>query len=138
MSPIHPLAAAHALSRWTRHDAHRFLRPDWRRYVQPGSELAKLSEQIERKYRPDQPRVPAGVQEGGQWTAGTDPSAASQQSDVQSMLQAWKTLAARTSDKRQACLDLCYPLLERWQPPGADFNESAFRKCLNACLGQNR
>jgi len=68
MSPIHPLAAAHALARLTRHDAHRFLRPDWRRYVQPGSELAKLSEQIERKYRPDQPRVPAGVREGGQWT----------------------------------------------------------------------
>jgi hypothetical protein len=68
MPPIHPLAAAHALARWQRHDAHRFLRPDWQRYVQPGSELAKLSEQIERKYRPDQPRVPAGVREGGQWT----------------------------------------------------------------------
>jgi hypothetical protein len=77
MSPIHPLAAAHALARWTRHDAHRFLRPDWRRYVQPASELARLSEQIERKYRPDQPRVPAGVAEGGQWTGTLDPSSES-------------------------------------------------------------
>ena len=42
--------------------------------MQPGSELAKLSEEIERKYRPDQPRMPAGVREGGQWTsdAGTN------------------------------------------------------------------
>jgi hypothetical protein len=36
--------------------------------VQAGSELAALYEEIERKYRPDQPRVPAGVPEGGQWT----------------------------------------------------------------------
>ena len=56
------------LKRWMRSDAHRFIRPDWRRYVVPGSELAALYERYERKYRPDQPRVPAGVPEGGQWT----------------------------------------------------------------------
>lgn len=50
-----------------RPDAHRFLRPDWRRYVQPGSELARQYAELEAKYRPDQPRVPAGRREGGQW-----------------------------------------------------------------------
>jgi len=69
MSPFHPLVAAHERARWMRPDAHRFLRPDWRRYVQPGSELQALYDEIERKYRPDQPRVPAGVSEGGRWTA---------------------------------------------------------------------
>lgn len=50
-------------------DAHRFLHADWRRHVTPGSELAALFSEIERKYRPEQPRVPAGNREGGQWTA---------------------------------------------------------------------
>jgi hypothetical protein len=68
MPIIHPAALDHERKRWLRHDAHRFIRPDWRRFVQPGSELWALYESIERKYRPDQPRVPAGVPEGGQWT----------------------------------------------------------------------
>jgi hypothetical protein len=56
------------LKRWMRPDARRFIRPDWRRYVVAGSALAAFYERYERKYRPDQPRVPAGVPEGGQWT----------------------------------------------------------------------
>ena len=47
-----------------RPDAHRFIRPDWRRFVNAGSELEALVEDIERKYRSDQPRVPAGSPEG--------------------------------------------------------------------------
>lgn len=47
---------------------YRWLRHDWRRYVQPGSELEKFYEEIERKYRPDQARVPAGNPDGGRWT----------------------------------------------------------------------
>jgi len=47
----------------------RFMRPDWRRYVVPGSDLARYYESIERKYSEDQPRVPAGSPEGGQWTS---------------------------------------------------------------------
>ncbi len=54
-----------------RPDAHRFIRPDWRRFVNAGSELEALVEDIERKYRSDQPRVPAGSPEGGQWTGGS-------------------------------------------------------------------
>jgi hypothetical protein len=59
------------IKRWMRPDAHRFLRPDWRRFWLPGHEndpLYRFYETIERKYSPDQPRVPAGSREGGQWT----------------------------------------------------------------------
>ena len=69
MPTIHPAALDYERKRWLRHDAPRFIRPDWRRFVTPGSELAALYEEIERKYRPDQPRLPAGVPEGGQWTS---------------------------------------------------------------------
>lgn len=68
MSPINPLTLAHQLQYSLRPNAHLFVRPDWRRYVQPGSELAAYYESIEQKYRPDQSRVPAGSREGGQWT----------------------------------------------------------------------
>jgi hypothetical protein len=69
----------HELKRWMRPDAHRFLRSDWRRFWKPGHEndpLNRLYESIERKYSLDQPRVPAGSREGGQWTreAGDAPS----------------------------------------------------------------
>lgn len=56
------------LSRWMRPDAHRFVRPDWQQHVQEDSELAAVLGLYEQKYRPDQPRVPAGSREGGQWT----------------------------------------------------------------------
>jgi hypothetical protein len=55
------------------HAARRWLRPDWRRFFRPGSQndpLYQYYERIERKYDPNQPRVPAGTSEGGQWTSG--------------------------------------------------------------------
>jgi hypothetical protein len=67
------------LKRWTRPDAHRFIRPDWRRFVVPGSDLARLYEDIERKYSPNQPRVPAGSSDGGQWTSEGGGGASSRQ-----------------------------------------------------------
>ena len=68
MPYIHPAAREHELRRWMRPDAHRFISPTWRRVVQPGSEAAAIFGLYEAKYRPDQPRVPKGVREGGQWT----------------------------------------------------------------------
>jgi hypothetical protein len=68
MNPIKPESQTYALKRWMRADAHLFVRPDWRRYVAVGSEAESLFELYERKYRPDQARVPAGSREGGQWT----------------------------------------------------------------------
>ncbi len=67
MAYIHPDALEYERRRWLRHDAYRFIRPDWRRYVQPGTTLAATYEDIERKYRPDQPRVPCFA--GGQQRA---------------------------------------------------------------------
>jgi hypothetical protein len=69
MPMIHELALEHALKHWMRADAHRFIRPDWRRFAKPGSEIEAFYERFERKYRPDQARVPAGNPDGGQWTS---------------------------------------------------------------------
>ncbi|MBS0536895.1 MAG: hypothetical protein JSR72_22790 [Proteobacteria bacterium] len=59
---------AREVSRWMRPDAHRFLRPGWRRWVKAESEISTVFDVYERKYREDQPRVPSGSREGGQWT----------------------------------------------------------------------
>lgn len=56
------------LERWTRPNAHLFVRPDWRRFV-PRDQDDHPFALYENKYRPDQPRVPAGNPDGGQWTA---------------------------------------------------------------------
>ncbi len=68
MPNIHPAALERELLRGMRPDAHRYIRADWRRQVKPGSDLWALYERFERKYSPDQARVPAGSREGGQWT----------------------------------------------------------------------
>jgi hypothetical protein len=137
-------AVEHERKRWLRADAHRFVRPDWRRFIKPGSELATFYDSVERKYRPDQPRVPAGVPEGGQWSSeggGTlEPGAQEQQtsSDVQRILEKAKQLAARGYSIRYLqCLEICYPLLERPQPAGADFNMNDFHRCMAACMRRN-
>lgn len=54
-------ATAYQRARWLRPDAERWMRPDayrWRKPVHPD----------EQKYNPNQPRVPAGNPDGGQWT----------------------------------------------------------------------
>jgi hypothetical protein len=53
MTSVHPAWLARQQRRWLRPDHARFQKP---RYV-------------ERKYSPDQPRVPAGNSRGGQWTS---------------------------------------------------------------------
>ena len=75
MAQIDPVYLEHERKRFMRPDAQRFVRPDWRNYVQPDSPLAAVYASYERKYSPDQPRVPAGSREGGQWTSdGNGPS----------------------------------------------------------------
>jgi len=56
------------LKRGMRLDARLFMRPDWRRHIRSGFENDLPFALYERKYSPDQPRVPAGNREGGQWT----------------------------------------------------------------------
>jgi len=57
--------------RWMRHDAQRWVRQDADRWLRPGFESALPS--LDRKYSEDQPRVPAGNPDGGQWTSGSNP-----------------------------------------------------------------
>lgn len=71
MTHTNPEWLEHQLRRWMRPDAHRFVRPDWRRHVRPGFERDHPFALYEQKYRPDQPRVPAGNPDGGEWTADT-------------------------------------------------------------------
>jgi len=63
MNQIHSGWQAREQRRWLRNDAHRWLRPDHARFEKP--------QRIERKYNPNQPRVPAGNRDGGQWTSGS-------------------------------------------------------------------
>jgi hypothetical protein len=138
-----------------RPDAYRFIRPDWRRFARPGREDEHPFALYEGKYSPDQPRVPAGNREGGQWTnedggggdggggnaeaegGGGSPESATQ--DVRSILDLAKIIAARGySIDYLKCLDICYPILERPKVPGSDFNENDFHKCMNACLGRKQ
>jgi len=91
-----------------------------------------LNEYYAVKFDPSQPRVPAGNSGGGRWTSANDES-----STVQDILERAKNLAA-THAEMGRCVDLCLPLLNRFQSPGSNRNEFDFRKCLNACLGLNR
>ena len=67
---------AHQRARWMRPDADRWMRPDaerWigpeaARFLKPGTKLADLYPALTKKYRPDQPRIPAGQFGGGRWT----------------------------------------------------------------------
>ena len=68
MPTIAPAALERERLRGMRPNAHRFIRPDWRRHTNAGSDLWSLYECFERKYSRDQPRVPSGSREGGQWT----------------------------------------------------------------------
>ncbi|MBI2713652.1 MAG: hypothetical protein HYX37_04265 [Rhizobiales bacterium] len=77
MHRVDPIYLEHQLKRWMRPDAHHFVRPDWRRFVRPEFQADHPFALYEGKYSPEQPRVPAGSREGGQWTDGTPPSSPS-------------------------------------------------------------
>lgn len=86
MTEIHDAWLARQRARWLRPNAHlyvrsdaqrftrpaapRFLRPDWKRHVQPGFDPLFIHALLEGKanFNPDQPRVPKGNPDGGQWT----------------------------------------------------------------------
>lgn len=57
-------------ARWLRPDAYRWIRPDAARFLVPGTDPASVFPALQRKFSPDQPRVPAGNPDGGQWTDG--------------------------------------------------------------------
>lgn len=130
---------AYQHARWMRPDAHRWLRPDAMRFLIPGSDPAKIFPALDRKFNPNQPRVPAGSPDGGQWTDGGGGREGDENDLVQDILAKAKELrlTGSSSDYR-ICLNLCYPILERLSPRWSDRNTWDFHKCMNACLGHNR
>lgn len=90
------------------HEIKRFMRPDWRRYWKPGHEndpLYRLYESAERKYSPDQPRVPSGSPEGGRWTSeGGDAGSTGAVSDAKpnNFSRPRTQIAGRISPQRRA------------------------------------
>jgi len=107
---------------------------------------------LKRAFDASQPRIPAGNSDGGQWTdgGGTSENGGSRrrggdstesnprdEPTVRRVLSAFRKLeGADGPDRYGKCLDLCYPLLERFQPPDSDRNLWDFHKCMNACLGR--
>lgn len=162
MPPINSAYLEHQLKRWMRPDAHHFVRPDWRRFVRPEFQDGHPFALYERKYNPEQPRVPAGSREGGQWLSGGGGSGSAENSssavsndtqnegntanagvanggsaDVEEILNMAKQISASGySTSYLRCLDICSPILERPQPPGVDFNKWDFHRCMNACMGK--
>ncbi|MFC0241262.1 hypothetical protein [Rhodopseudomonas telluris] len=63
--------------RWLRPDGDRWVRPDAARFLAPGSNVLDAFPPLAFKYNPNQPRVPAGYPDGGQWTNGRGGSAIS-------------------------------------------------------------
>lgn len=55
-----------------RPNAHLYVRPDATLWQPPNRRLWQAPNFAERKYSPDQPRVPAGNPDGGQWTDGSN------------------------------------------------------------------
>lgn len=153
---------AHQRKRWIRPNAHLFIRSDWRRFVRPGDRDGHPFALYERKYRPDQLRDAIGrwADEGGghemspeegedasipanarpvQYTAQTSSLHPNEPVDVAVILEKAKQLAASGySNKYLRCLDLCAPILERFQPKGSDINEWTYRRCIAACMGNSR
>ena len=82
-------------------------------------------------YNPSQPRRRDGTPQSGWWSSNrylddTDKIVAAAQ----------RFRLAAFSERYSSCVDLCYPLLERRQLVGSDFNLWDYHKCLNRCLGR--
>ena len=108
------------------------------------AKLRELERAVKAGFDPNQPRVPAGSPDGGQWagggeiggtSAGSSPASGSTLEKIVSLAR--RITAAGSPLDYQRCLNLCYPLLERRQRPGSDRNTWDFHKCMNARLGLN-
>jgi hypothetical protein len=56
--------------RWMKPNAAVWMRPDAARWLLPNQKIWMGLKNREAKYSPEQPRVPAGNLDGGQWTEG--------------------------------------------------------------------
>lgn len=118
---------AHQQARFMRPDAARYVRPDVSRWLTP-------PHPDEQKYSPDQPR-----DERGRWTDGDGTQDSNGAPLIQNILARAEKLDRTGSPADYAkCVNLCFPILERFSRPGSDRNYWDFQKCMNACLGINR
>lgn len=98
----------------------------------------QFSRVFDRKYDPDQSRIPAGEPGAGRWTDGNGSvgSEESSAASVEGILAMAPRLAASGASMNR-CVALCSPLLEAIQPRNTtNINYWNFVKCLNACLGK--
>lgn len=111
-----------------RPDAHRFIRPDWRRFVASGSEAAALLERYERKYRPDQLRDDHGrwADEGG----GQDRSPTSQPKPPSNVGRISSRVASECEDMHRKDLFVC----KAFQSPAC--YTQAYLRYTNCQLGR--
>jgi hypothetical protein len=101
--------------------------------------LRRLASACELRFDPNQPRIPAGQPDGGQWTTGSVHDGGDtvdiRPEDIIASTKEIILAAGKLSYQR--CLDLCYPLLERLiSPRWSDINSTDFTKCMNACLAR--
>jgi hypothetical protein len=71
MTDLHAAWLAKHRARFLRHDAHRWIRHDMHRFLRPEYPARQWRPRPEAKgrFNPDQPRVPKGNPDSGQWTA---------------------------------------------------------------------
>jgi hypothetical protein len=92
--------------------------------------LGQLARALKSGFNPDQPR-----DERGRWT---DNGSSGNDTVASVIATAELLILAGGPLSYQKCLDLCYPLLERFtRVPGSDRNETDFHKCMNVCMGRN-
>jgi hypothetical protein len=102
------------------------------------AKLRQLERTVDAKFNPNQPRVPAGNPDGGQWTNGGSGADGETETTLSSIIAVARRIASSGSPlDYQRCLDLCYPLLERLSHPASDRNTWDFHKCMNECLNRN-
>jgi hypothetical protein len=63
-------------ARYMRPDATRYIRPDVARFLKPGTDPADVFPALDRKYNPNQRRIPAGRPGSGRWTDEEESGAA--------------------------------------------------------------
>jgi hypothetical protein len=107
---------------YIRPDAYRFMAPDAPRllgkdavgYFWPSAEAERLAQSYERKFDPDQPRVPAGNSDGGQWTNGSDSSGEPEAAPTD-ISAARRQSAAYCWNQMQIDILYCQSLLPSWR-----------------------
>ena len=112
--------------RWMLPDPSRWLRPDHAQWLRPEKAWHPPSGLYELKYSPDQPRVPAGNPEGGQWTDAGGASGGGQRTSEDG--------SANTKPRLFVAAGL--PRIPRQRPPSSS-ERTAIAKAAAIWLAEN-